>query len=69
MLAELAEVAPGLSPGRCWSAGSIVTHALTQAGLRAPADSTATLPPFAIGGPASGFHGGRTEALLVGRVL
>jgi hypothetical protein len=69
MLFELYEVAPGLAPERCWSAGSIITHALQQAGVRPPVETTATLPSWAIGGPASAFHGGRTEALLVGQVI
>ena len=30
LVADLAEVAPGLSPQACWSAGSIITHALKQ---------------------------------------
>jgi len=66
ILAELAEVAPGLAPQDCWSAGTIVTHGLQQAGMRSPAESTATLPPWAIGAFAGAFHGGLPEALLVG---
>lgn len=66
MLAELGEVAPGLAPQECWSAGSIVTHAFGSACVRDPAKSTATLPRYAIGSAASAFHGGRVEALQVG---
>jgi hypothetical protein len=66
LLAELAEVAPGLAPQDCWSPGSVITHSLRKAGVRAPAESTASLPPWAIGACASAFFGGRTEALLVG---
>ena len=66
MLADLEQVAPGLAPHRCWSAGSIITSALQHAGVRAPGDSTATLPRWALGACASAFYGGRVEALLVG---
>ena len=66
ILAELAEVAPCLAPQDCWSAGTIVTHGLQEAGMRSPAESTATLPPWAIGACAGAFHGGLPEALLVG---
>ena len=48
MLADLEEVAPGLAPQSCWSAGSIITNALRHAGVRAPIDSTATLPPWVL---------------------
>ena len=66
MLADLAEVAPGVAPQSCWSAGSIITAALRRAGVRAPAESTATLPRWVLGACAAAFHGGRVEALLVG---
>ena len=69
LVADLAEVVPGLSPQACWSAGSMVVHALNQAGVRQAALTTATLPPEAVGGAAASFHGGLPEALLVGLAL
>jgi hypothetical protein len=65
LVADLAEAAPGLSPQACWSAGSIITHALKQAGVRQAVLATATLSPEAIGASAASFHGGLPEALLV----
>lgn len=66
LVADLTDVAPGLSPWDCWSAGSIVTNALLRAGVRSPAHSTATLPPRAMGASAAAFHGGEATARLVG---
>jgi hypothetical protein len=66
LVADLAEVAPGLPPQSCWSAGSIITHALKHAGVRQAALTTATLPPEAVGASAASFHGGLPQALLVG---
>jgi transcriptional regulator with XRE-family HTH domain len=66
LVAELADVAPGLPPQACWSAGSIMAHALRQAGSRSPAETTATLCPEAIGAAAASFHGCETSASLVG---
>jgi len=66
LLAELSEVAPGLAPEACWSAGSIATHALRRAGVRPPAETSAQLPPEVLGAVAGAFHGGRVEALDVG---
>jgi hypothetical protein len=66
LVAELNDVAPGLSPSACWSQGSIFTHALRQAGERSPAETTATLPPEAVGATAAACHGGGTAAFLVG---
>jgi hypothetical protein len=66
MLADLAEVAAGMAPQDCWSAGSVITLALRRAGVRSPAETTATLLGAVLGAVASTFHGGRVEALLVG---
>jgi hypothetical protein len=66
LVADLAEVAPGLSPWDCWSAGSIVTDALLRAGVRAPAETTATISRRAVGAAAAAFHGGEATATLVG---
>lgn len=66
LVADLAEVAPGLLPWEVWSAGSIVTDALVRAGVRPPAQTTATLSPRAIGAAAAAFHGGEATATLVG---
>jgi hypothetical protein len=66
LVANLAEVAPGLPPQACWSAGSIIVHGLKQAGVRQAALTTATLSPEAVGASAASFHGGLPEALLVG---
>ena len=66
LVTDLTDVAPGLSPWDCWSAGSIVTGALLRAGVRPPAHSTATLPPRAVGAAAAAFHGGEATASLVG---
>ena len=66
LVADLAEVAPGLSPWDVWSAGSIVTDTLLRAGVRQPAHTTASLPPRAIGAAAAAFHGGEATATLVG---
>jgi hypothetical protein len=65
LVAELGEVAPGLPPSDCWSAGSISTHVLRQAGFRSPAETTASVPPEAVGGAAASFHGGQSAALLL----
>jgi hypothetical protein len=67
LVADLGEVAPGLSPQACWSAGSIVVHGLKRAGVPQAALTTATLSPEAVGASAASFHGGLAEALLVGR--
>lgn len=69
MTAELAQLAPGLPPQRAFSAGGIVQNTLQRAGMVAPATSTASLSPEAIGRCASAFHGGRVSASLVGVVL
>ena len=66
LASDLAEVAPGLPPQACWSAGSIITHGLKRAGVRQAILTTATLPPEAVGAVAASFHGGLPEALLVG---
>jgi hypothetical protein len=66
LVADLAEVAPGLWPQSCWSAGSIITHALKHLGVRQAALTTATLAPEAVGASAASFHGGLPQALLVG---
>jgi hypothetical protein len=66
LVADLAEVAPGLRPQACWSAGSIITHGLKQAGVHQAVLTTATLSPEAIGASAASFHGGLPQALLVG---
>ena len=66
LVADLAEVAPDLPPQACWSAGSIIVHALERAGVRQAALTTATLLPEAIGASAAAFHGGLPLALLVG---
>jgi hypothetical protein len=66
LVADLAEVAPGLSPQACWSAGSIIVHGLKEAGVPQAALTTATLSPEAVGASAASFHGGLPEALLVG---
>jgi hypothetical protein len=66
LVTDLAEMAPGLPPQACWSAGSIITHALKQAGVRQAALTTATLSPETIGASAASFHGGLPQALLVG---
>ena len=66
MLDDLGEVAPGLAPQACWSAGSIATAALRGAGVRAPAETTAGLPRWVLGACPSACHGGLAEALLVG---
>ena len=58
LVADLAEVAPGLPPQACWSAGSIIIHGLKQAGVRQAVLTTATLSPEAIGASAASFHGG-----------
>lgn len=65
MVAELADVAPGMVPESCWSAGSLITLALRRAGVREAGDTCADLPRWAIGACASAFYGGRVEALLV----
>ncbi len=66
MLDDLAEVAPGLAPQACWSAGSIAAAALQDAGVRAPAETMGRLPRWVLGACASACHGGLAEALLVG---
>ena len=66
LAANLVEVAPGLAPWDCWSAGSIVTTALLRVGVLAPAKTTARLPARAIGAAAAAFHGGEATATLVG---
>ena len=66
LVAELAQVAPGLAPQRCWSAGSISTHALRRAGVRAPSDTTTGLPAWVLGALASSMHGPEATATLVG---
>jgi hypothetical protein len=66
LVADLAEAALGLPPQACWSAGSVITHGLKQAGVRQAVLTTATLSPEAIGASAASFHGGLPEALLVG---
>jgi hypothetical protein len=66
LVADLAEVAPGLPPQACWSAGSIIVHGLKQAGVPQAALTTATLSPEAVGASAASFHGGLPEARLVG---
>ncbi|MHB8246873.1 MAG: hypothetical protein ACYDGN_16295 [Acidimicrobiales bacterium] len=66
LVAELAEVAPGMAPQDCWSAGSIATYTLRAAGMRSPAETTAGLPPEVVGACASAFHGGPAEAHLTG---
>ena len=68
LVADLAQVAPGLPPQACWSAGSIIVNGLKQAGVRQAALTMAALPPEAIGASAASFHGGLPQALLVGRV-
>jgi hypothetical protein len=69
LVADLAEVAPGLPPRACWSAGSIIVHGLKQAGVRQAALTTAALSPEAVGASAASFHGGLPEALLVGHAM
>ena len=66
LVADLAEAAPGLRSQACWSAGSIITHGLKQAGVHQAVLTTATLSPEAIGASAASFHGGLPQALLVG---
>jgi hypothetical protein len=66
LVADLAEVAPGLSPQDCWSAGSIIVHGLRKAKARQAALTTTALPPEAVGAAAASFHGGLAQALLVG---
>lgn len=66
LAADLAEVAPGLSPWDCWSAGSIVTAALLRAGVLSPAETTASLSNRTIGAAAAAFHGGEATATSVG---
>lgn len=68
LVTELGEIAPGLAPQSCWSAGSAITHGLQEAGMRSPAETTASLPAAAIGGAAASFHGASTSALLVGHL-
>ncbi len=63
---ELAQVAPGLSPHRCWSAGSISTHALRRAGVRSPAATTTSLPAWVVGAIASAMHGPEATAAFIG---
>jgi hypothetical protein len=66
LVADLDEVAPGLTPWEVWSAGSIVTAGLLRAGVRPAALSNGNLAPRAIGASAAAFHGGEATAALVG---
>ena len=66
LVADLDEVAPGLLPWDVWSAGSIISDPLLRAGVRSPAQTTATLSPRARGAAAAAFHGGEATATLVG---
>lgn len=69
LLADLHELAPGLPPQACWSAGSVITAALRRAGVADPAWSTAGLPGWALGACAASVHGGISQALLVGLAM
>lgn len=62
----LADVAPGLHPRDCWSFGSIATHLLRDAGVRAPLDKVGDLTDRDLGAAASACFGGRFSAAAVG---
>lgn len=65
LLADVAEVAPGLAPEDVWSAGSLATYSVRRAHVQAPLDATASLSAKATGACAAAFFGGETLAALV----
>ena len=60
--------APGLSPAKAWSFGSLTTHALRTAKVQPPLSKCARVPVADLAAAASACHGGLFQALLVGIV-